>query len=165
MSTHVRLSLVGVLCVMLVSALCIGCGQSAGSPWESYIQAGEAAYQQGNYAEAEKQFLAALQEAENFGPEDPRLATSLNNLANLYEAQGKYTEAEPLYQRALTIYEKALGPEHPNVATSLNNLAVLYEAQGKYTEAEPLYQRSLAIREKALGPEDPNVAASIRLRL
>ncbi len=56
MSTQIRLSLVGVLCVMLVSALFIGCGQSADSPWESYNQAGMDAYDQGNYAEAEKQF-------------------------------------------------------------------------------------------------------------
>ena len=51
---------------------------------------------------------------------------SLNNLALLYRAQGQYAKAEPLYQRALGIREKALGPEHPDVARSLNNLAVLY---------------------------------------
>ena len=89
------------------------------------------------------------------------MATSLNNLAALYDAQGKYEEAEPLYQRSLTIREKVLGPEHPDVATSLNNLAALYDAQGKYEEAEPLYQRSLTIREKVLGPEHPDVANSL----
>ena len=31
------------------------------------------------------------------------VATSLNNLAGLYSAQGRYAEAEPLYQRALVI--------------------------------------------------------------
>ena len=31
--------------------------------------------------------------------------------------QGKYAEAEPLYQRALAIYEQALGPTHPDVGT------------------------------------------------
>ena len=41
-------------------------------------------------------------------------------------AQGQYAKAEPLYQRSLAIWEKALGPDHPEVATSLNNLAVLY---------------------------------------
>ncbi len=70
-------------------------------------------------------------------------------------------EAEPLYQRALGIVEKALGPEHPRVAGSLNNLAALYEAQGKYGEAEPLHKRALAIREKALGAEHPHVALSL----
>ena len=41
------------------------------------------------------------------GPEHPGVATALNNLAALYLAQGKYAEAEPLYQRALAIWEKA----------------------------------------------------------
>ena len=76
----------------------------------------------------------------------PDMATSLNNLAMLYNKQGKYDEAEPLYQRALAINEKVLGPDHPDTATSLNNLAALYNNQGKYDEAEPLYQRALAIR-------------------
>ncbi len=70
------------------------------------------------------------------------MAASFNNLALLYNDQGLYAEAEPLYQRSLAIWEKALGPEHPQVATSLNNLALLYDAQGKYAEAEPLYKRS-----------------------
>ena len=84
--------------------------------------AGTEAYEQGNYTEAEKLFVAALKEAEKFGPQDPRLATSLNNLANLYNTQGKYGEADPLYKRSLEIWEKALGPDHPSVATSLENL-------------------------------------------
>ena len=69
----------------------------------------------------------------------------------LYDNQGKYDEAEPLYQRALAISEKVLGPDHPDTATSLNNLAGLYNNQGKYDEAEPLYQRALAIDEKVWG--------------
>ncbi len=86
-------------------------------------------------------------------PEHPDVATSLNNLAELYRAQGQYANAQPLYQRALAIREKALGPEHPDVAQSLNNLALLYYAQGQYANAEPLFNRALAIWEKALGPE------------
>ena len=89
------------------------------------------------------------------------MAESLNDLALLYWAQGKYAEAEPLYRRSLVIREKALGAEHPDVAESLNDLALLYWAQGKYAEAEPLYKRSLAIYEKALGAEHPDVAISL----
>ena len=37
------------------------------------------------------------------GREHPNVAASLNNLAALYDTQGKYAEAEPLYQRALAI--------------------------------------------------------------
>lgn len=79
----------------------------------------------------------ATQEQE-LGPNHPNTATSLNNLALLYHTQGKYTQAEPLYQRALAICEHELGPNHPDTATSLNNLAALYRNQGKYTQAEPL---------------------------
>ena len=39
------------------------------------------------------------------GPDHPDVATSLNNLAELYEAQGRYADAEPLYKRRWR-YEK-----------------------------------------------------------
>jgi CHAT domain-containing protein/Flp pilus assembly protein TadD len=95
------------------------------------------------------------------GRDHPAVATALNNLALLYHNQGRYAEAEPLYQRSLAIREKALGRDHPYVATSLNNLAELYRSQGRYGDAEPLYQRSLAIGEKALGRNHPAVATSL----
>ncbi len=159
MGARARLSLLGVFwlgvfCVALIAAQAL----AQANLWEEHINAGMEAYQLGDNQEAEKQFFAAVGEAEKFGPEDPRLAQSLNNLAGLYNSQGKYAEAEPLYRRALAIAEATLGPEHPNVAPGINNLGALYLAQGKYAEAEPLFQRSLAIWEKALGPEHPDVA-------
>jgi tetratricopeptide (TPR) repeat protein len=87
----------------------------------------------------------ALQGATLFallGAKHPDTASSLNNLAVLYKSQGKYAEAEPLYERALEIRERVLGAEHPDTTTSLNNLAVLYKSQGKYREAEPLFERA-----------------------
>ena len=121
--TKTRWWLVGLVCLALAAVAYVFIQDGR---WETYSTSGIDAYQQGDYAEAEKQFGAALKEAEKFGPQDPRLATSLNNLAELYRAQGRYAEAEPLHKRALAIREKALGPEHPDVAQSLNNLAELY---------------------------------------
>ena len=60
------------------------------------------------------------------GRDHPEVATALNGLALLYFDQGRYADAEPLYQRALAIREKALGRDHPDVAGSLNSLAELY---------------------------------------
>ncbi len=77
------------------------------------------------------------------------------------EKQGRYSEAEPLYRRALAIREKVLGAEHPDTAASLNDLAAVLEARGRYGEAEPLHRRALAIDEKVLGAEHPNTAASL----
>ncbi len=142
------------LCVALVATQ--ACTQSTN--WEMSMNAATEAYQQARYTKAEKFLLAALEEAENFGPEDSRFATSLNNLAEVYRAQGRYAEAEPLSRRALAIDEKALGLEHPDVGQSLNNLAGLYHSQGRYAEAEPFYSRALAIAEKTHGPEHPDVA-------
>jgi tetratricopeptide (TPR) repeat protein len=88
-------------------------------------------------------------------------ASDLNKRAiELYNV-GRYSDAEPLYKRALAVREQALGPDHPDVAVSLNNLAELYRAQGHYADAEPLHKRALAIREKALGPDHPGVAVSL----
>ncbi|MBV9710840.1 MAG: tetratricopeptide repeat protein, partial [Ktedonobacteraceae bacterium] len=70
--------------------------------------------------------------------------------------QGKYAEAEPLYKRALAIYEEIQGARHPDAAMSLHNLAGLYYAQGKYVEAEPLAKRALTVYEQILGPTHPD---------
>jgi CHAT domain-containing protein/tetratricopeptide (TPR) repeat protein len=86
---------------------------------------------------------------------------TLNNLANLYLNQSKYSEAEGLYKRALVILETALGASHSDVGRTLNNLALVYRAQGKYREAEGLLERALAIREKALGASHPDVGQTL----
>ncbi len=103
---------VGVLCLAFLPS----CVVDEGSTWEAQIAAGSKAFQRGDYPEAERQFEPALKTAEGFGPQDPRLARSLNNLALLYYAQGDYAEAEPLYKRALAISEKALGRDHSPIA-------------------------------------------------
>ncbi|MEH2310839.1 MAG: tetratricopeptide repeat protein, partial [Nostoc sp.] len=56
------------------------------------------------------------------GDEHPDVASSLNNLAFLYDSQGRYSDAEPLYIEALEIAEKRLGANHPNTITIRENL-------------------------------------------
>jgi len=85
----------------------------------------------------------------------------LNESAFAFHAAGQYSEAKPLFERSLAIFEKVLGKEHPDVASILNNLAGLYTIQGNYIQAKPLHERSLAIREKVLGKEHPEVAATL----
>jgi Flp pilus assembly protein TadD len=70
----------------------------------------------------------------------------LNNLARLYDIQGQYTQAEPLFRRSLAIREKVLGPNHPDVATSLENLALLCRLTRRIAEAEKLEERAAKIR-------------------
>ena len=70
------------------------------------------------------------------------------NLASLYQAQGNYADAEPLYRRSLAINEKVLGPEHPDVAQSLENYAALLRKTGRADEAVEMEARAKAIRAK-----------------
>lgn len=80
----------------------------------------------------------------------------MNNLAGLYDSQGRYNEAEPLYLQSLDIWKCQLGNDHPHVATNLNNLALLYESQGKYSEAENLAKQALVICQNRLSNQHPN---------
>jgi len=60
------------------------------------------------------------------GDDHPDVASSLNNLAVLYESQGKYLEAEDLAQQALVIYQNRLGNEHPNTQNAAFIVKLLY---------------------------------------
>ena len=108
------------------------------------------------------QALTAIQVIERYqviGKEAGRL---LHETAFYLRDRGRYTEAEPLYQRAIRIREQLLGPQHPDMAYPLTNLANLYREQGRYAEAESLYQRALHIREQALGPQHLETARTMQ---
>jgi len=75
--------------------------------------------------------------------------------------EGRFGEAIPLAERALSIQERALGPDHPGVLKALNDLALLYRATGDYAEAEALFERILEITTAARGPRDPAVAVTV----
>ena len=70
--------------------------------------------------------------------------------------RARYSEAEPLLERAYQMSEQKQGAEHLDTARDALTLAYLYRAQGKYEQAEPLYLRALAIYEQQLGPMHPN---------
>ena len=72
-------------------------------------------------------------------------ANELSQQALTLYQQGRYDEAEPLYQQSLEILREQLGDRHPDVAKGLNNLAVLYQEQGRDNEAEALLQQAREI--------------------
>ncbi|HBK79655.1 MAG TPA: pilus assembly protein PilF, partial [Nitrospinae bacterium] len=82
------------------------------------------------------------------GPEHPDVATGLNNLASVLQAQGLFKEAEPLYKRTLSIVEKSVGPDHPRIVRILRKLAGVYEKLGKKEEAAGFLERAEAMKKR-----------------
>ena len=117
------------------------------------------AYKNGHYeigiGHAERAILIAHTV---FGNDHADTATSLGNLAELYNKQGRYGEAEPLYVEALAIKRAALPEGHPSIATSLNNLAGHYYSLEHYAQAEPLLLEALRLRRTTLTEGHPDVA-------
>ncbi|KAI1312152.1 hypothetical protein F5Y03DRAFT_391118 [Xylaria venustula] len=74
-------------------------------------------------------------------------------VAESYDFLGKYSEAERLRRRTLSLHETALGRGHPGIPDIKNNLAGSLVAQYKYQEAEELYQQAVEQSEKMLGKE------------
>jgi tetratricopeptide (TPR) repeat protein len=103
---------------------------------------------------------AAIEQAENT-QQERNIALGKSGLAKLYELQGRYSEAEPLYLQALEIERSQIGHDHPSTASSLNNLAGLYSSQGRYSEAEPLYLQALEIRRSQIEHDHPDTASSL----
>ena len=67
-----------------------------------------------------------------------QLASTLNNVATLFEDQKRFGDAEKLFQEALAIYRAALGENHLYVATAYSNLGSLYEKGGDLARAETM---------------------------
>jgi tetratricopeptide (TPR) repeat protein len=85
----------------------------------------------------------------------------LYNFACMCSNQGRFDEAEKMYQRALAGFEKAWGPKHTSTLTTVHNLGALYVDLGRLDEAEKMYQRALAGYEKAWGPEHTSTLGTV----
>jgi tetratricopeptide (TPR) repeat protein len=116
--------------------------------WERYNNMGQNAMAQGKFADAESQFRLAVQEAEPMDAKDPKLANSLNNLANCLRQQGKFPEAEEHYKRAIEVRQKAMGPLHKDLIGIYDNYAKLLKVTGREAEAKKMEQHAQAIFSK-----------------
>jgi centrosomal protein CEP104 len=65
------------------------------------------------------------------------VAISLSNLAILHNQRGEYSQAQPLYERALEIFELNFGLFDANVAHTLTDLAVLHLEQVSSNPSNP----------------------------
>jgi serine/threonine-protein kinase len=76
-----------------------------------------------------------------------------HTLGLIYEAQGRWGEGIPLWERAAAAFEEAYGPASPQLARALNNIAYTLQRLGRYDEARARFDRAHEIFATALGPE------------
>ena len=135
---------------------------SQSSPDQNTLQTlennlGELYRHMGDYARAEP----ALEKAVALAGTNPSAAYSLNNLALVQKALGKYNEAEYSYRKALQIYVSAGKREHPDYTNPLNNLGELYRTMGRLQDAVYAFEEVISIRKKTLGTQHANYANAL----
>ena len=117
---------------------------------------------EGKFSEAETHYKAALAETEKTEvfPERAFWCSTAMWLAKFYIARQRYSEAEPLFQRASEIFEQDQ-PPNPYLPHHLQEFAKLCEAQAKDESAEALYRRALRLCEELQGPNSLHTAHAV----
>jgi tetratricopeptide (TPR) repeat protein len=110
----------------------------------------------GHFIEAEQAFgEVSVTREKVLNGEHPLLAKALVSRGLACMLQKKYAEAEPLFERALHIFERSVGDKHRDVLEVLTVLAMAGFATGGFTKAEPLLQRALAMQSSHAKRWDP----------
>jgi len=116
----------------------------------------------GDYAAGHAQLSSAFGiRRQILGEEHPDTLSSMMNLGNALNDQGKAAEAEQMHRQVLEVRERVLGKEHPGTLASMVNLGNALHNQGKYAEAEQMYRQVLEAKERVLGKEHPDTLASM----
>ena len=133
----------------LIIALLPLVAQAQSESWEAIRTKAVEAMRNGKWQQAEPLLQSALQEAEKDGGEP--LFTSLKDLADFYQMQGRPADSERYLRRTVELRESVSGPGHDDVARALQDLARNLLLQRKAADGEAGLKRALAILESNHG--------------
>lgn len=119
--------------------------------WQTYLELAHSAARYGDKDFARQMFDAANTEAQKLHVHAAGVTQQVQELAQLFEDQGRYKEAESLYKKCLVENQQVLGKDDPELVPILDALADLYVRQNKELHAEPLVKRALFILEVTHG--------------
>lgn len=114
----------------------------------------------GDLAHAAMLYEDALAIFDKTGTQGYARASLLNNMSQVYQAQGRHDQALPLLNQALAILMPLAGAE-AEVATTHSNLALSFLALHRFAEAECEIQAALALFEQGPGPRDAHYGAAL----
>ena len=111
--------------------------------WVTQYREASDSYERMHYADAEAQLRMLLPAANK--SENHRSALTLNLLALVYHAEGRRKEAEPLFEKAIHIFEKEGPASRMDFAKACNNEGRNYLEENRLPEAEQRFQQALAV--------------------
>ena len=131
---------------------------------------------QGKLDEAEARYQNVISTLEKAARPDElgMMASALDGLGVVFEAEGRDADAEEAYLRSIRMQEKAVpsllsqGKVERIVGTNLARvlgyhfgLLNLYRKEGRLNEMEPILQHAISVQEAALGPNDKVVGETL----
>ena len=117
--------------------------------WDTFFKAGQKAYGQKQYVEAERQFRSAAAACKTFEKkDDSRIQTTSKFMAKALQAQGKYAEAEQLLKKVMVSDIEEFGKRSTQAALDANELGLLYRQQNRCADARASFSQALEILEK-----------------
>ncbi len=126
--------------------------------WRTRMEEGAAADASGDYARAISSYRLATEAADQFDRRDRRRAVAWNAVATMYDALGRFAEAEVAYRRALKEAAESTGKTGSEYALVLGNLGSWYVETGQRAAGEKLFRESLAIYSAADPPDELHIA-------
>ncbi len=90
-------------------------------------------------------------------PNHPDIASSYNNLGNVYLDLQQYDLAMEYHKKALDIYIKSCPAQHPDIAMSYRNIGHIHEKKGQWKQAMDNYQNAAAIYRNSLASDHSDV--------
>jgi len=121
-----------------------------------HLTLAEGLFHAGRVEQAGAQLEGIVARSESrFGADAKRAVQALVALAAVRREQGRYADAERLYQTALLRIERATWRDDGLHARTLSDRGVAYLVQEKYAEAAPLLRRAIELDERGAVPVDP----------
>lgn len=125
----------------------------------AYRVVNETIFAQNRYGLGESQYKRMIAtDIDSLGPNHPSVANDLNGLAQLYISQQKFSEAKPLLERALSVYNGAYGSGNVLTINTKASLASIESRLNNYDTAARLYREALSNAQESLGPNSLETA-------
>ncbi len=115
----------------------------------------------GDYAAAETAFNHGLATIAGRNADDPIVISLKTHLAELYLAENRPEDAEPLLRQSIDALRVASIPDPVGLSVVDEDLAVVRIMRHKLDATEALLREAQALLEEHLGPDSPGLSASL----